>query len=228
MSSFNNFFSIYEPTEPPPIVSQEYQDMLNQFYLPTDSPSSTKQEDTSEDTPEERRLKWITTTYFGDMPKRPDNVKSDTESFKSKEDYVKTMSSYIYNALENNGLDADVWTPIVVAQTAVESGWGNEFSRRNHNYGGIKGKGSGKVDTKEYNSETGEYYTIQDEFKKYDSIEDFADDFVKRLKNRFKAFNNSPQEYVQNIKSQGYFTAPLSDYQRLIDSTLQEVNKYLQ
>lgn len=223
MGSFNNFFSIYEPTEPPPIISQEYQDMLNQFYLPTDSPSSTKQEAT----PEERRLKWITTTYFSNVPQKPSTKVTKTESFKNKEEYVKTISPYIYQALENNGLDADVWTPIVVAQTAVESGWGNEFSRRNHNYGGIKGKGSGKVDTKEYNSETGEYYTIQDEFKKYDSIEDFANDFVKRLKNRFNAFNNSPEEYVQNIKNKGYFTAPLSDYQNLIDSTLQEVNKYL-
>lgn len=225
MSSFNNFFSIYEPTEPPPIVSQEYQDLLNQFYLPTDFSSSEAQKDT----PEERKLKWITTTYFSNVPKNPsiESTKSNIESFKSKEEYVQTISPYIYQALQDNGLDADLWTPIVVAQTAVESGWGNEFSRRNHNYGGIKGKGSGKVSTKEYNPETGEYYTIQDEFKKYDSIEDFADDFVKRLKNRFNAFSDSPTEYVQNIKDRGYFTAPLSDYQNLIDSTLQEVNKYL-
>lgn len=225
MSSFNNFFSVYEPTEPPPIVSQEYQDLLNQFYLPTDFSSSEAQKDT----PEERRLKWITTTYFSNVPKNPsiESTKSNVESFKSKEEYVQTISPYIYQALQDNGLDADLWTPIVVAQTAVESGWGNEFSRRNHNYGGIKGKGSGRVDTKEYNPETGEYYTIQDEFKKYNSMEDFADDFVKRLKNRFNAFNNSPAEYVQNIKNKGYFTAPLSDYQNLIDSTLQEVNKYL-
>lgn len=225
MSSFNNFFSIYEPTEPPPIVSQEYQDLLNQFYLPTDFSSSEAQKDT----PEERKLKWITTTYFSNVPKNPsiESTKSNVESFKSKEEYVQTISPYIYQALQDNGLDADLWTPIVVAQTAVESGWGNEFSRRNHNYGGIKGKGSGRVDTKEYNPETGEYYTIQDEFKKYDSIEDFADDFVKRLKNRFNAFSDSPTEYVQNIKDRGYFTAPLSDYQNLIDSTLQEVNQYL-
>ena len=225
MSSFNNFFSIYEPTEPPPIVSSDYQNILDQFYYPTNSST----EDTLEDTPEERKLKWITTTYFSNVPKNPStkSTKSNIESFKSKEEYVQTISPYIYQALQDNGLDADLWTPIVVAQTAVESGWGNEFSRRNHNYGGIKGKGSGKVSTKEYNPETGEYYTIQDEFKKYDSIEDFADDFVKRLKNRFNAFSDSPTEYVQNIKDRGYFTAPLSDYQNLIDSTLQEVNKYL-
>ena len=219
MSSFNNFFSIYEPTEPPPIVSSEYQDMLDQFYYPISSST----ENTSEDIPEERKLKWITTTYLSSIPKKPNVPKA----FKNRREYVETISPYIYQALQDNGLDADLWTPIVVAQTAVESGWGNEFSRRNHNYGGIKGKGSGKVNTREYNPETGEYYTIQDEFKKYDSIEDFADDFVKRLKNRFNAFNNSPAEYVQNIKDRGYFTAPLSDYQNLIDSTLQEVNKYL-
>ena len=221
MSSFNNFFSVYEHTEPPPIITHEYKDMLDQFYYPViPNETSNKQDEAN---PEERMLQWITTTYFSDVPQKPEVP----ESFKSKAEYVQTISPYISQALEDNGLDADLWTPVVVAQTAVESGWGNEFSRKNHNYGGIKGKGSGRVNTKEYDPKTGEYYTIQDEFKKYDSIEDFADDFVKRLKNRFNAFNNSPAEYVQNIKNKGYFTAPLSDYQNLIDSTLKEVNEYL-
>ena len=221
MSNFNNFFSVYEHTEPPPIITHEYKDMLDQFYYPViPNETSDKQDETN---PEERMLQWITTTYFSDVPQKP----KVPESFKSRAEYVQTMSPYISQALEANGLDAALWTPVVVAQTAVESGWGNEFSRRNHNYAGIKGKGSGKVNTKEYDPEIGEYYTIQDEFKKYDSIEDFADDFVKRLKNKFNAFNGSPEEYVQNIKNKGYFTAPLYDYQKLIDSTLQEVNKYL-
>lgn len=221
MSNFNNFFSVYEHTEPPPIITHEYKDMLNQFYYPVIPNETSDKQD--EPNPEERMLQWITTTYFSDVPQKP----KVPESFKSRAEYVQTMSPYISQALEANGLDAALWTPVVVAQTAVESGWGNEFSRRNHNYAGIKGKGSGKVNTKEYDPEIGEYYTIQDEFKKYNSIEDFADDFVKRLKNKFNAFNDSPEEYVQNIKNKGYFTAPLHDYQKLIDSTLQEVNKYL-
>lgn len=149
-----------------------------------------------------------------------------TPSFGSKENYTRTMYRYIYRALQNNGIDADIWTPLLVAQTALESGWGNEFSRRNNNYGGIKGKGSGATATKEFIPGKG-YVVKQDSFKSYPSIEAFADDFVKKLKNEFNAFNGAPSEYLSNIKSKGYFTAPLSDYSKMFNTCLKTIRSYL-
>lgn len=147
-------------------------------------------------------------------------------SFNDNADYAKTMYQYLYQALENNGIDGDTWAPILTAHTSIESGWGNKFSRENNNFGGIKGKGSSVVSTKEWSPSRG-YYTIKDTFKSYPSVEAFADDYVKKLKNRFKAFNGTPADYLRNIRKHGYFTASLSDYQRIFNGRLKSINKLL-
>ena len=144
----------------------------------------------------------------------------------TKKGFAKTMYRYLYQALENNGLDGKVWAPILTAHTTIESDWGNQFSRKNNNYAGIKGKGSSVVGTKEWSPQRG-YYTIKDSFKSYPSIAAFADDFVKRLKNKFRAFEGTPQQYVSNIRKHGYFTDSLSHYQGMMNSRLNTINRLL-
>lgn len=148
-----------------------------------------------------------------------------TTQFGSRKDFVNTLYSHLYKALQENGIDAKVWAPILTAHTSIESGWGNEFSRKNNNFGGIKGKGSGMVKTKEYSPERG-YYTINDSFKSYASIDDFANDYVKILKN-IGAFNGTPDQYLANLKKHRYFTARLEDYQKMFNSRLRTVNSLL-
>lgn len=152
--------------------------------------------------------------------------RSTISSFSDNEDYAKTMYQYLYQALEDNGIDGATWAPILTAHTSIESGWGNKFSRENNNFGGIKGKGSAVVSTKEWSPSKG-YYTIKDTFKSYPSIQAFADDYVKKLKNKFKAFDGTPADYLRNIRKHGYFTASLSDYQRIFNGRLNNVNKLL-
>lgn len=144
----------------------------------------------------------------------------------TKKGFAKTMYRYLYQALENNGLDGKVWAPILTAHTSIESNWGNQFSRKNNNYAGIKGKGSSVVGTKEWSPQRG-YYTVKDSFKSYPSIAAFADDFVKRLKNKFRAFDGTPQQYVSNIRKHGYFTDSLSHYQGMMNSRLNTINRLL-
>lgn len=147
-------------------------------------------------------------------------------TFSSKKDFTNTMYSYLYKALEDNGIDAKTWAPILTTHTSIESGWGNEFSRKNNNYGGIKGKGSGRVKTKEWSPERG-YYTINDSFRSFKSIQEFADAYVKMLKNKFKAFEGTPDKYLANIRRHGYFTARLQDYKNIFDSRLKIINSLL-
>lgn len=154
------------------------------------------------------------------------NTQSSIASFSSNADYAKTMYQYLYKALEDNGIDGSTWAPILTAHTSIESGWGNKFSRENNNFGGIKGKGSAVVSTKEWSPSRG-YYTIKDTFKSYPSIQAFADDYVKKLKNKFKAFDGTPAEYLSNIRKHGYFTASLSDYQRMFNGRLNNINNLL-
>lgn len=151
---------------------------------------------------------------------------STSANIGNKKDYVKAMYPYLYNALEKQGINGRLWTPTLIAHTSIESGWGNNFSRKTNNFGGIKGKGSGTVKTKEWSPTRG-YYTINDEFKSFGSIQEFADYYVNRLKNKFKAFNGSPSQYLSNIRSHGYFTASLSGYQKQMNDRIKIVNNVL-
>ena len=143
---------------------------------------------------------------------------SETEKWipKDRQDYIDTMGDALYKALQNNGISTD-WTDYLVAQTALESAWGkSSISIDNNNYGGIKGKGV-KAKTKEYN---GEYYSTDSEFKSYKSIDDFADDYVKLLKDKYDIFNSDPKKFTRVLKDKGYYTAPYSDYTRLFNGVL--------
>lgn len=244
---FNHLFSTYEATDPPPIITKDYQiieDNYKQYLMPDPIQVSSNKPDiffggfTSEEsnplsikTEQPVSFSPMTTEEPIEDPMKlsrtvPTMQRTQTTSFKGKKDYAKTMYGYLHKALEDNGLDGDTWAPILTAQTAIESGWGNEFSRKNNNFAGIKGKGSGLVSTKEWSPTRG-YYTIKSSFKSYPTVETFADDYVKKLKKRFNAFSGTTSDYLSNIRSKGYFTAKLSDYQRNFDSVLKDVTNLL-
>ena len=143
---------------------------------------------------------------------------------KSREDYINIMGKALRNALINNNINPEIWTNYLLAQTALESNWGkSSISTKYNNYGGIKGTGSGSVSTREYNPQRG-YYSTHSSFKSFNSVEDFADYFVKILRDKFKAFSTTPGEYLKNIRNHGYFTAPLNDYSKTFNSILNSIS----
>lgn len=245
---FNSFFTTYQAVEPPPIVSPEVQAVESDFSKFAFNPVGNLTELPEEVIQIDPLKTQAEAPIIFDAYKAPDKVDSKTTltnpsisfsdqkvnvpsqraitKFKDKADYANTMYQYLYKALQDNGIDAATWAPTLVAHTSIESGWGNRFSRENNNFGGIKGKGSKVVNTKEWSPSKG-YYTIKDTFKSYPSVQAFADDYVKKLKNKFKAFEGTPQDYLKNIRKHGYFTASLSDYQRMLSGRLDNVNKLL-
>ena len=141
--------------------------------------------------------------------------------FSNKKDYIKTMRPIIKQALVNNGID-ESYTDLLVAQTALESGWGkSKLSKLYNNFGGIKGSGA-LLDTKEF--ENGRYKKQKSSFKAYSSINEFADDYVKKLRDTFNAFSVDQKHFIANLKKNGYFTAPLSTYKAQIDNIVRQVN----
>lgn len=143
---------------------------------------------------------------------------------KSREDYINIMGKALRNALINNNINPEIWTNYLLAQTALESNWGkSSISTKYNNYGGIKGTGSGSVSTREYSPQRG-YYSTHSSFKSFNSVEDFADYFVKTLRDKFKAFSTTPGEYLKNIRKHGYFTAPLNDYSRTFNSIFNSIS----
>lgn len=239
---FNHLFSTYELVDPPPIITEGYKAVQDIYekYKNLEVPQIMYDQDTFQ---EEKPFEVSTDNSIRFVPinkqqdilgvskviptilkqqKMNNNSQVQGSSFKDKEDYTKTLYKYLYKALEDNGIDGNTWAPILTAHTSIESNWGNEFSRKNNNFAGIKGAGSGKVNTKEYDPSIG-YYTVKSSFKSYPSIEDFADDYVKRLKSRFNAFQGSPSEYLKNIKSKGYFTDSLPKYEKMLDTRLKSI-----
>lgn len=138
---------------------------------------------------------------------------------KSKEDFVSTLRPIFKEALKNNGLDTK-WTNYLLAHAAIESAWGkSNLSSQYNNFAGIKGKGA-NFNTKEY--ENGEHKTINASFRSFDSVEDFADSWIKMLKDRFNAFKDN--NYLKNIRDKGYFTEPLENYSTTFNSILKDLS----
>lgn len=237
---FEDYFTTYDSVRPPKFyidnseliesnidfnkisVAKEFKD-----FVRNNTEDDSVIEDFAEDNPFEIKVEEPSVRKVVDQnDTSPISQKHFEDKLDTQKDYTNTMYHYLHEALENNGVDGDTWAPILVAHTAIESGWGNDFSKRNNNFGGIKGKGSGNLRTKEWSPQRG-YYVTNDSFQSYSSIADFADNYVKKLKYKFNAFNGSTNDYLKNIRQKGYFTAKLSDYQKSLNKTLRDVNKYL-
>lgn len=189
-----------------PVIDFSFTD-INKSFNPYESLKSYSVPEYTSDIPEE---------YNEEPEVLIEEMKKEKWIPKDRQDYIDVIGDVIYKALQNNGLDTD-WTDYLVAQTALESAWGkSSISVDGNNYGGIKGKGI-KAKTKEYN---GEYYNTDSEFKSYKSIDDFADDYIKLLKNKYDIFNSDPKKFTRVLKDKGYYTAPYSDYTRLFNGVL--------
>lgn len=157
-----------------------------------------------------------------------DNTTPTTVDTSSKQGFCKSMENPVRKALESQGLDSDKWTPYVIAQMAIESNWGKNIPQGSNNFAGIKaarGEASVAAMTKELG--TSGYYSTRSQFKKYDTVDEFTQDMVRKLKDKFKAFDGNTSDYVRNIKKHGYFTDSLSKYQSLINGALGVVRKAL-
>lgn len=96
----------------------------------------------------------------------------------SPSDFLKNVSDYARDIAAKN----DLYASVMIAQAALESGWGNSSLAQapNYNLFGIKGSYNGNsvyVPTLEDDG-SGNYYEIKDSFRKYDdydqSLEDYA------------------------------------------------------
>ena len=159
-----------------------------------------------------------------DIPDQEESIPDYTETnleFSNKKDYINKMRPILRQALIDNGID-ESYTDLLIAQTALESGWGrSSLSKLYNNFGGIKGSGK-SLETTEYIN--GKKVKQKDSFKAYSTVNEFADDYVKKLKDRFKAFDSGPNNFLANLKKNNYFTAPLSQYKASFNKIVQQVN----
>lgn len=193
---------------------------------------------TSEETVEETPIQ-TQTTYTpiqgGIWPMIIDSEESTTSSsttsqhhsnnsFDDQSDFVEQMTNAYATELQRRGYNP-AFAEYLVAQDALESGWGKHQSGKN-NFGGIKlvgtGKGSTKK-TKEWNGRTME--TVSATFRDFDSLQDYVNYKINLVGNsNYNVFAYSPNQYFNRMKAGGYATDP--NYVNKMNQMLQSVRSH--
>jgi len=154
-------------------------------------------------------------------------------AFSSPQEFVATMLPMAQAAAEKIGVDPRY----LVAQAALETGWGKSIIRTrdgdsSHNLFGIKSHGSwegesARVLTTEYKG--GKAVKEAASFRAYDSYAQSFDDYVSFLQNngRYeKALNSTenPERFVKELQQAGYATDP--NYARKISQIARKMQTY--
>lgn len=141
----------------------------------------------------------------------PENLEIDFSlpdinyKFTDKESFKTRMLKEYTSALEARGINPE-FAKYLVAQDALESGWGSKPSGL-YNYGNITGKSGKTLTVPEFID--GKWENINQTFKNYSNIRRYINDKIDLLsKKRYDVFNHPITEFVSRIVSGGYATAP--------------------
>lgn len=132
-------------------------------------------------------------------------------NFSSPEDFVEKMMPYAVKAVEGMGMN-----PLVlVAQAALETGWGKHVPSGN-NYYGIKAGRSWQGEVQNLDSpefENGVMVTRNSAFRAYSSVLESMKDYVSFIQgnerySKAAAKSFDPDAYFEEIQKAGYATDP--------------------
>lgn len=152
------------------------------------------------------------------------------KAFAGSDEFVSTMLPMAEAAAKRIGIDPRY----LVAQAALETGWGKSVMRNpdgssSHNLFGIKATGSWKggeasAITSEFRD--GQFVKERAAFRSYDSYQDSFHDLVSLLQNngRYKdavASADNPDQFARELQKAGYATDP--DYARKIISIARQL-----
>lgn len=130
----------------------------------------------------------------------------------SKGKFADTIFNSVNKVNKEN--DYQLFNSVIIAQSVLETGWGqSEIMMKANALFGIKAGSDWKG--KVYSSYTNEVYdgvesTEYATFRAYDSIEESIEDYYKLIKNNYKKALNcdTQKESIQAIKNGGYATDP--------------------
>jgi flagellar protein FlgJ len=154
-------------------------------------------------------------------------------AFTSKDQFVATMLPLAKEAAARIGVDPSV----LVAQAALETGWGKSIMRQqdgssSHNLFGIKAQGGWKgPEARAITSEFRDGQMVKEtaDFRSYDSYASSFHDLVSFLQNngRYQETLNSannPDTFVKELQKAGYATDP--DYASKISQIAKQMKGY--
>lgn len=139
-----------------------------------------------------------------DQATNPYAKKTSNGKFKSRDEFKSIMSNVYKKLLKEKGINTE-YAKALVAQDALESAYGTKLAGK-FNYGGIKGKGTISKTREVIN---GKEIFINDSFKDFNSIEDYANYKIKLLSNkRYNAFSGNLKDFANKVHKGGYATDP--------------------
>lgn len=144
----------------------------------------------------------------------------------SPSQFAKLFGPVAREASKKSGIPAS----IIMAQAALETGWGSSAIGNAKNLFGIKGTGpagSITVPTKEYIN--GRMVTVQGKFRKYNSWQESIEDHSKLLTGASRyakcmANRNNPDQFARELLKAGYATDP--QYANKLISIMKSNNFY--
>lgn len=139
--------------------------------------------------------------------------------------FLRLLGPAAQESSRRTGIPASV----ILAQAALETGWGRATIGDAKNLFGIKGTGpagSITVPTQEYIN--GRYVTVQGTFRKYHTWSQSIDDHARvlqlpRYRNAFN-YKNNPDQFAREIAKGGYATSPT--YANTLISLMRQYNMY--
>ncbi len=143
----------------------------------------------------------------------------------SPSEFSRLFGPVAREASKRSGVPAS----IILAQAALETGWGSSTIGDAKNLFGIKGTGpagSIRVPTEEVIN--GRRVTINDNFRKYNSWQESIEDHGRLLQNsryaRAMAVKNDPDQFARELQRAGYATDP--EYASKLISIMKSNNLY--
>ncbi len=145
-------------------------------------------------------------------------------NFSSPDQFVKKLWPQAQQAAQHLGIQPEY----LLAQAALETGWGKNVIGNSHNLFGIKADASWKGDrvsavTREMHD--GKFFNVTAEFRAYPNYEASFADYVQFIKTQPRyqkalAVAADPQAYYQQLQTAGYATDP--DYALKVLSIAQQ------
>lgn len=135
----------------------------------------------------------------------------------SQSDFLGLITDYAKKIASEN----DLYASVMIAQAALESGWGNSTLSQapNYNLFGIKGEYNGNTVVKNTLEDdgSGNYYEIQDGFRKYDNYGQSLTDYASLLTG-----DDNPNNWRYNF----YYGARVSSTNSYADATKYLTGRY--
>lgn len=182
-------------------------------WLPTNTTIADTAIEAIEEAPKEKELQKKETRHGVGIIK-PELL--DEESFvegkiySNRTDFVSDMMNAYTKELASRGIDTN-YAKYLVAQDALESGWGKSSLSKHYNFGGIKASAdSTKVamKTHEYDKNNSKYEKTS-EFRTFKNLADYVKYKVSLLSgDRYKAFVGDITKFYDRVKAGGYATDP--------------------